>query len=105
MADSFGLSLVYRHALDTFHDIHVARPDAKGLLNGMGALESYPPAPGDQLHFKEENYEHAARYIKGLMNAEPHRDWTGVKVGTVSAVEWEAITLYLAFCFRKKEPL
>lgn len=101
LAAKFGLTLVYRYAFDEFHYRHVSKNDAKSLLNGMGALESYPPTGGESLHFDERYYNHARHFIDELKRKEPNRDLNRMRVGTISSVEWEAIKLYLAFCFKK----
>jgi len=104
MAEHFGLSLIYRHAFENFHKVHIENPGAKSLLNGMGALEAFPASARDPLHFDEKNYNHAKNYIEQLKTDEDSRyhGRDDLRIGTISAVEWEAIRLYLAFCYRKK---
>lgn len=65
----------------------------------MGALETYPPVEGEALHFEDNNYAHAVRFLESLEQRDFERE--KIKIGTISKVEWEAIKLYLAFSFRK----
>ncbi|ODN05331.1 mRNA cap guanine-N7 methyltransferase [Orchesella cincta] len=63
LATKFELKLLYKHPFEKFHELHAARQDARGLLNGMGALECYPPTSGEALRFEEKQYDHARKYV------------------------------------------
>ncbi|OXU26332.1 hypothetical protein TSAR_003122 [Trichomalopsis sarcophagae] len=92
LAWKFGLELIMFERFDEFYERR--KEDGKTLLGKMLALETYPPyheAP--LLAENSQEYQHAVEYMQ---TSTGHR-----KIGTLSQSEWEAITLYSVFAFRK----
>ena len=62
----------------------------------MSAMERYPAKPGDELKGAdvEGNYSCAEEFKAQNPNFASH-------VGTISKEEWEALTIYQIFAFKK----
>lgn len=56
---------------------------ARGLIEKMQGLETYPAQYRNQLNGTEDEYEHAAKYLAS-------KDESNPKCGTLSRSEWEA---------------
>ena len=72
-----------------FHNYFQQRkdePEGSKLLNRMNVLKTFPR---QRLSGDEEQYEHVAEF-RG-----------GEQVGTLSRDEWEALTIYTVFAFKK----
>ena len=62
----------------------------------MDALEKYPPKDNEKvMGTSRDDYKHIRDYFS---NASGERI---ASLGTLSKSEWEAVTLYLVFSFRK----
>lgn len=66
-------------------------------MNRMRALEAFPPLPNTNLVADISEYSHAAEKLRDLGVASPNE-----KMGTLSKSEWEVVSMYLVFAFRKK---
>ncbi|KAJ6632681.1 mRNA cap guanine-N7 methyltransferase [Pseudolycoriella hygida] len=87
LARKFGLEFVMKERFEDFYKKNLDQ--GKGLLERMNALETYPSHHNSN-NGGNENYSHVAKKFD-----------RNTKCGTVSKSEWEAISLYLVFAFRK----
>uniref|UniRef100_A0A915EQY8 mRNA cap guanine-N(7) methyltransferase n=1 Tax=Ditylenchus dipsaci TaxID=166011 RepID=A0A915EQY8_9BILA len=96
--DEFDMELVYHHSFPDAVKYYLENNprEARPLMNRMRALEVYPPFPSNPLVGNETEYEHASEKMKEL-NAGPNE-----RMGTLSKSEWEVVSMYLVFAFRKK---
>ena len=116
IADRHGLMLV---GMQKFEN-HFKQKREKGgeLLKRIKALELYPPAGNVELVGKdneEENYCVARDFIEryeGRQEGDPYQVGEPIflfdkhrkpmRVGTMSKEEWEAVSLYTTFAFKKQ---
>ncbi|XP_037048532.1 mRNA cap guanine-N7 methyltransferase [Bradysia coprophila] len=88
LARKFGLEFVMKERFEDFYKRNL--DNGKGLMERMNALETYP----SHHHYKgndgDDKYSHVARKFD-----------RNTKCGTLSKSEWEAISLYMVFAFRK----
>ncbi|RWS18905.1 mRNA cap guanine-N7 methyltransferase-like isoform X1, partial [Leptotrombidium deliense] len=98
IAKEYNLKLIYLKPFEEYFQENCHKREAKGLLNKMSALETYPAFRGKSLVGNEEDYFHASDYID-LLKADSIRE--PINIGTLSSSEWEAISLYLVFSFVK----
>ncbi|XP_043474027.1 mRNA cap guanine-N7 methyltransferase isoform X2 [Leptopilina heterotoma] len=94
LGEKFGLELVLYERFEEFFER--MKNEGKSLLGKMQALETYPPyheAP--LLGQQADDYQHANNYMQDSVG---HR-----KIGTLSQSEWDAISLYAVFAFKKKK--
>nr|SVE74229.1 EOG090X07I2 [Daphnia barbata] len=98
LASQYGLTLVQKTRFEDF--VPQELEHGKDLLMRMKALEAYPPF-GNQEPVGEDHddYLHVQEYLNSCPNAEGFRP----KVGTLSKAEWEAVSLYLVYIFRKED--
>jgi mRNA (guanine-N7-)-methyltransferase len=82
----FGLMMIGKQRFQNYFQQRKDQPEGSKLLNRMNALETFPC---QRLSGDEDQYEHVAEY-KG-----------GEQVGTLSRDEWEALTIYTVFAFKK----
>lgn len=88
LADKFGLMMIGKQRFQNYFTTKKDHQEGKVLLSRMNALETYPnsrPQVGG-----EEQYEHARHQIEGEE-----------VVGTLTHDEWEALTIYTMFAFKK----
>ncbi|XP_076291863.1 RNA guanine-7 methyltransferase [Lasioglossum baleicum] len=92
LAAKFGLELVKFERFDSYYER--MKVEGRSLLGLMHALETYPPYHGVPLLGQPtQDYQHAVQYMQNLPG---HR-----KIGTLSKPEWEVISLYAVFAFKK----
>lgn len=91
LAEKFGLILDLRSSFTDFYNKYCTDNDRQLLLKKMCALE--PFSLRDDVKKDEEEYGHAEKTCK-------EKDYNGI-VGTLSKSEWEAISLYQVFAFKK----
>ncbi|XP_041988724.1 mRNA cap guanine-N7 methyltransferase isoform X2 [Aricia agestis] len=94
LASQYGLELVYKARFADFYREHSSK--YKSLLHKIMCLESYPAPPGKTLIAEESDYKHAMEYLEKL-----EQRTENTHLGTMSLREWEAVTIYVAFAFRK----
>ncbi|XP_078047084.1 RNA guanine-7 methyltransferase [Augochlora pura] len=92
IATKYGLELVKFERFDNYYER--MKNEGRSLLGKIQALETYPPYHGVPLLGQPtRDYQHAVQYMQNLPG---HR-----KIGTLSKAEWEVISLYAAFAFKK----
>jgi len=91
LADRFGLMLIGKQRFANYFDQRKDQGEGKSLMKKMRTMESYPPRNGEELVGGAEQYEHAKRFCE---------ENEGV-CGTLSKDEWEALTIYTVFAFKK----
>lgn len=92
LAAKYGLELVKFERFDKYYER--MKGEGRSLLGLMHALETYPPYHGVPLLGQPtQDYQHAVQYMQNLPG---HR-----KIGTLSKTEWEVISLYAVFAFKK----
>ena len=121
IADRHGLVLAGKQGFENFFKEKRHSREGANLLRRINALEPYPPNHGVELVGDDNNsYPAATAYIEKLkvhneaesrsnirpdiepifeLENRPGRDF---QIGTLSKEEWEAITLYCVFAFKKK---
>lgn len=100
LAKNQGMRLVYRKTFAEFFDENASRN--KGLLSRMKALETYPPDKGTKLMSdRAEDYLSAKCEYEHAEEADGRSKDEAKKIGTLSAAEWEATSLYDVFAFKK----
>nr|SVE94284.1 EOG090X07I2 [Simocephalus serrulatus] len=98
LASKYGLKLVKKTRFEEFVPDEIE--GGKELLMRMKALEAYPPfANQESVGQDRDDYVHAQEHIDSSGNAEGFRP----KIGTLSKAEWEAVSLYLVYIFRKED--
>lgn len=102
---SFGLELLFKSRFDEFYLANKDKPENFDLMNLMDTLEKYPPRDNESLAGTPEDYRHINEYMTKQTSSEELRNLK--TLGTLSKAQWEAITLYLVFSFKKvsNEPI
>jgi mRNA (guanine-N7-)-methyltransferase len=88
LAERFGLMLFGKQRFQNYFQQRKEQEEPKQLLQRMNALEAW--GPGCKLVGEEEEYNHLEGKVEG-----------GERVGTLSRDEWEALTIYTVFAFKK----
>ncbi|XP_045036456.1 mRNA cap guanine-N7 methyltransferase isoform X2 [Daphnia magna] len=98
LASKYGLTLVQKTRFEDF--VPQELECGKDLLMRMKALEAYPPYTNQEpVSTDHSDYLHAQEYLNSYSTAEGFRP----KIGTLSKAEWEAVSLYLVYIFRKED--
>jgi mRNA (guanine-N7-)-methyltransferase len=105
LAKEHGLRLVKKRSFAQAFGEMISQSDNRALIGKMQGLEPYPPDEDIELMCKDKAAYKIAKAAVAGMEAE-QVDNTGhhrrsVKVGTLSAPEWEAANVYLLFIFEK----
>jgi len=87
LAERHGLMMIGKQRFSNYFQAQMKKDLGAGLLAKMSALETFPI--GRQAG-SEDQYEHVSEYSGG-----------GERVGTLSMDEWEALTIYTVFAFKK----
>jgi len=88
LAEKYGLMMVGKERFQNYFT-KKAKDEGLKLLNRMNALETYP---NQKLVGSEQEYDHAQEFIQ-TQDVE--------RFGTLSRDEWEALTIYVIFAFKK----
>ena len=91
VAEKFGFILVGKRRFGNYFMENKDKDANRELLQRMSALETFP----GRLVGEEGDYTAAEEHFR----ANP--DQQGEKVGTITKDEWEVITLYTIFAFKK----
>ena len=83
LAERYGLMMIGKQRFQNYYQAKAATPEGRQLLERMRALEAVP----GRLVAPEEQYGHVGEQ--------------GEAVGTISRDEWEALTIYTVFAFKK----
>nr|SVE93664.1 EOG090X07I2 [Scapholeberis mucronata] len=98
LASKYGLTLVQKTRFEEFIPQELER--GKDLLVRMKALETFPPFSNQSTASPDVgDYSHAQEYLDSSATADGFRP----KLGTLSKAEWEAVSLYLVYIFRKED--
>jgi len=89
LAEKFGLMMIGKQRFQNYFQQRKDQAEGSKLLNRMSALETFP---GHKQTGDEDQYEHAKEF-RGAQGSE--------QVGTLSRDEWEALTIYTVFAFKK----
>jgi len=89
LAEKFGLIMVGKERFGNYFNKKAKTDESLKLLNRMNALETYP---NSKLVGGEDQYDHAQEYLQ-MNNVE--------QFGTLTKDEWEALTIYVIFAFKK----
>ena len=122
IADRHGLVLAGKQGFENFFKEKRNTREGANLLRRINALEPYPPNRGVELVGDgDDSYSAAKAYLeklktnneteshsKILPDKEPifeleNRPGRDFQIGTLSKEEWEAITFYCVFAFKKKK--
>jgi len=87
LAEQHGLMMIGKQRFQNFFNAKKDAQDGRMLLSRMNALETFPSR---KTVGPEEQYEHVAQFKEGQE-----------VVGTLSQDEWEALTIYTVFAFKK----
>ncbi|CAJ0923248.1 unnamed protein product, partial [Mesorhabditis belari] len=94
MLEECDMELVYQLPFpDAIKHYKEARRDGLILFDRMKALETYPATGDKKLAGADEDYEHPKKLQDQFDMA---------SIGTLSKPEWEAVSMYIVFVFRKK---
>ena len=95
LAERFGLMMVGKRRFENY--FNQFKDKGKDLLLTMNSLELFPPKRGESLKGNEipDNYITAQAY----KDQNPDSGF----VGTISKEEWDALTLYQIFAFKKMQ--
>ena len=89
LAEKYGLMMVGKERFQNYFQKKIKTEENRKLLNRMNALETFP---SHRLVGEESQYDTAQEYLQS----------NGVdKFGTLSRDEWEALTIYVIFAFKK----
>ena len=89
LTERFGLIMVGKERFGNYFNKKAKGDESLKLLNRMNALETYP---NNKLVGEENQYDHAQEYLQ-MNNVE--------QFGTLTKDEWEALTIYVIFAFKK----
>ena len=89
LAERFGLMMVGKERFQNYFQKKIKGEENKKLLNRMNALETFP---SHKLVGDESQYCEAQEYLQSNEID---------KFGTLSRDEWEALTIYVIFAFKK----
>ncbi|KAI1298418.1 mRNA cap guanine-N7 methyltransferase [Halotydeus destructor] len=98
MAANYDLKLVFRERFEDYYHNMKETQEGSNLLKRMKVLEGFPPRSDGSAMFDDSEYLHAKEFVDKLGENERRKF-----VGTLSKAEWEAISLYLVFVFRKMD--
>ena len=87
LAERFGLMMIGKQRFQNYFHQRKEHPEGKGLLAKMSALETFP---GPRTAGTGSEYDHVKQFKDG-----------DEVVGTLSKDEWEALTIYTVFAFKK----
>lgn len=97
ICNNFGLELISKKRFDQYYYEKKDEEENNRLLNYMDALEKYPPKDNEKLQGSaKDDYKHIRQF---LMEGTSKKDFS--TIGTLSKSEWESVTLYLLFQFKK----
>ena len=88
LAEQYGLMMIGKERFQNYFD-KKAKGEGLKLLNRMNALETYP---NRKLVGDESQYDHAQEFLQ-TSDVETF--------GTLTKDEWEALTIYVIFAFKK----
>ncbi|KAL0273433.1 UNVERIFIED_CONTAM: hypothetical protein PYX00_006095 [Menopon gallinae] len=91
LAEKYGLVLDHRSSFAEFYEKYSRDEKKRFILKKMCALEQFSLRDEDKISSYE--YEYAEKCCR-------EKDYNGI-VGTLSKSEWEAISLYQVFAFKK----
>lgn len=94
LAARYGLRLLKKMRFEDFVDQELEQ--GRDLLWKMKALETYNPSFTRLVSSVKSDYAHTAEFFEAAGDSR-------ATVGTLSKAEWEAVSLYLMFVFRKEE--
>jgi len=120
IAERNGMILVAKQGFENYFKCKRKTKEGNNLLGVIKALEPYPAKYGYDLvgTGMDDNYDAAEKYLKKFSNnildsvIQPDEEPAWVVndgnsrtnyIGTLSKEEWEAITLYCVFAFKKKD--
>ena len=89
LAEKHGLLMVGKERFQNYFSKKAKTDEGLKLLNRMNALETYP---NPKLVGGENQYDHAQEFLQ-MNNVE--------QFGTLTKDEWEALTIYVIFAFKK----
>jgi len=89
LAEKFGLMMIGKQRFQRYFQQRKDQVESVKLLNRMNALETFP---SHRQVGEEDQYEHAKEFLD-THDCE--------QVGTLSRDEWEALTIYTVFAFKK----
>ncbi|CAG2100111.1 unnamed protein product, partial [Medioppia subpectinata] len=96
----YDLKLIYRKNFGQLFDENKDKRENTQLLNVMNALELYSNDTKNSLiGDNDTDYKHAKQALEAISSDSRSR-----QLGTLSQSEWECISIYTAFCFRKVCP-
>ncbi|XP_026469214.1 mRNA cap guanine-N7 methyltransferase-like [Ctenocephalides felis] len=96
LAKKYGLELESKETFEELFERVSPSNNGAYMLTKIQALETYPAFANSSLSGAESEYEHAKNYYE-----KTHREKKFQKIGTLSKSEWEAISLYMTFAFKK----
>ncbi|CAB3408139.1 unnamed protein product [Caenorhabditis bovis] len=94
LLEEMDMELLYVKNFDEAVEQYMEK--GRSLIENMQGLETYPAPEHKKLSGKPEDYNAAKEKLESLQEAEQKY------VGTLSKSEWEAVSMYLVFAFRKK---
>ena len=102
LAAEFGFQLEetfsFREAFENFKNA----PRCKNLLSIINALEPYTPRSWNLSSKNPNDYDHAQTYFdECLRKKKESRSHERFSIGTISKSEWEAISVYNCFIFKR----
>jgi len=98
IAEKYGLILVHRQRFQTAYNTYIKTQEGKNLMENMACFETYPSRQHEQN--QDPNFAHAHRYIQQKQQQQQQQQQQ-LREGTISKEEWEAISLYICFAFKK----
>jgi len=103
LLESMGMELVLKKSFEQLADERGNEYNGKQLMARMQALEPFPPDDDVDLMGKDEENQYDV--AKAFYESRKHQSSDGrpIKLGTLSAAEWEVAELYIAFAFRKRK--
>ena len=107
IAKKFNLELCFHKRFEDYflENLDEQNSENRKLLQRMRALKSFPLNEEDKQNLTEEQINHEYEKAVNLLKSDSGIIVNDIKkIGTISKSEWEAITLYIVFAFKKVKP-
>ncbi|GMT00655.1 hypothetical protein PENTCL1PPCAC_22829, partial [Pristionchus entomophagus] len=94
LGEEEGMELIWEKRFPLAAQEYLEKSDGRSLLYKMTGLKIIP---GEKEGSVEGEFDHVSEWMNG--------EEGGMSVGTISKAEWEAFSMYIVFCFRKKKKI
>jgi len=98
MLNELDMELIYEERFCDAYKRYLDSHEGKQLMHRMKAAETFSMRDRSNSGNDEKEYKHASDFLEENFSGKLYE-----KVGTISASEWEVISMYLLFAFQKRD--